>query len=65
MPKPVKIQQFHESPKTAKNFIEKSLKDSHSSIAKDYNGLRVGSVRLAKNGPAPVNGRKLYDITLK
>jgi hypothetical protein len=63
-----RIQQFHASPKAAKDYFNKSLTDPHSSIARDYSGMAVSAVRIAKNvggqPNVPTNGRKLYNIYL-
>jgi hypothetical protein len=66
--KKLKIQQYHINAKSAREHIVKGLNDPHSSISRDYNGMNVSSVRVAKkvyNQPnIPVNGRRLFDITL-
>jgi len=68
MAKKVKIQQFHSSAKTAKAYINESLNNPHSTIARDYGGMSVVSASLSKsvgNQPnLPINGRRLFDITL-
>jgi hypothetical protein len=64
----VKIQQFHSSAKAARSYITKQFTTPHSSIARDYGGMKVSSVRVAKkigkSPNTPVNGRRLYNITL-
>jgi hypothetical protein len=65
----VKIQHFHSSAKAARNYVTKQFSNPHSSIARDYDGMTVSSVRVAKkigtSPNTPVNGRRLYNITLK
>ena len=64
-----KIQQFHLNSKTAKEYVNKSINEPHGMLARDFQGMKATSARLAKRvdkktSNVPVNGRRLYNITL-
>lgn len=67
-----KIQQFHLNPKSAKEQINKSIREPFGTLSKDFQGMHVARVRIVKKQPHPDNparpdktARKLYNIYLE
>lgn len=66
----MKIQQYHKSVAEARKEISRQSKDQHSDWADTLYDETIVSIKLCKTGPYGgkneyVNGRRLYDITLK
>lgn len=65
-----KIQQYHKSVAEARREISRRAKDQFSEWAKTLYDETIVSIKLSKTGPYGgkneyVNGRRLYDITLR